>query len=204
MKVQSIDRSKLLFLLDPGHGIDTKGKRSPGKKSVNDGRPGIMEWEFNRDIVNRIIEQSEPMGIQCVDIVVQKESIPLKERVRRANELNETHRCIFISEHANAAGVIGWNKASGHKVFYPRRDSPESKFLAEQLSLRMDILPLKSRGIKQAGFTVLKKTNMPSVLTENGFMTNKKDCELLSSSTGRDEIARAHVLALMDYVEEMG
>ena len=202
--VQSIDRSKVLFLLDPGHGIDTPGKRSPGKKTVDDGRPGIMEWEFNRDIVKRIINIATLMGIQCVDLVVQKESIPLAERVRRANHINETHRCAFISVHSNAAGKGGWSEARGFRVFQPPNASLATRFLASAIrgAMQRNVDEWKTRqAIKEAGFYVIKKTTMPAVLTENGFMTNRDDCEILESDIGRNAIARAHVAAMQEYIE---
>jgi len=211
IEVQSIDRAKLLFLLDPGHGIDTRGKRSPGKKTPDDGKPGIVEYEFNRDIVNRIIRIASARGIQAVDLVVQQQAIPLKERVRRANEINETHRCAFISVHANAAGSGGWNdNVRGFRVFEPRkpRETPRetinlSMFIRNQIA---ESIPewKYHREIKVAGFYVIKHTSMPAVLTENGFMTNREDCKILASDEGRERIAAAHVAAMVDFVEWSG
>jgi N-acetylmuramoyl-L-alanine amidase len=193
IKITNIDPSKLLWLLDPGHGCDTPGKRSPEIP------PGIYEWEFNRDVVNRIISLGEAAGIQCVDIVVQKESIPLRERVRRANKLNETHRCAFISVHANASGKGGWSNAEGFAVFIKPGASIPEQNLALILSEELPQIVLRNRGIKVAGFYVLKRTKMPAVLTENGFMTSKSDCELLSRPAGRQAIAASHVAAMLRY-----
>jgi N-acetylmuramoyl-L-alanine amidase len=47
------------------------------------------------------------------------------------------------------------------------------------------------RGVKQAGFLVLWKTTMPSVLIETGFISNKKDEEFLNSENGKAEIAKS-------------
>jgi N-acetylmuramoyl-L-alanine amidase len=56
-----------------------------------------------------------------------------------------------------------------------------------------------SRGVKQAGFVVLWKTKMPSILIETGFISNKKDREYLSSQSGVDEMAGAIANAVFDY-----
>ena len=48
-----------------------------------------------------------------------------------------------------------------------------------------------SRGVKQAGFLVLWKTKMPSVLIETGFLSNKQDRILLTSKSGVDKIVNA-------------
>lgn len=60
-------------------------------------------------------------------------------------------------------------------------------------------LKRKSRGVKQAGFLVLRKTYMPSVLIETGFITNTKEGAFLNSTKGQKKIANAIVKAIQDY-----
>ncbi|OYU96936.1 MAG: N-acetylmuramoyl-L-alanine amidase [Bacteroidetes bacterium B1(2017)] len=56
-----------------------------------------------------------------------------------------------------------------------------------------------SRGVKQAGFVVLWKTKMPSILIETGFISNKKDREFLNSETGVENISSAMANAIGEY-----
>ncbi len=60
-----------------------------------------------------------------------------------------------------------------------------------------------NRGVKQAGFIVLYKTNMPAILIETGFLTNKEDEAYLSSDTGQDLVASAIYRAFREYKEEL-
>jgi N-acetylmuramoyl-L-alanine amidase len=57
----------------------------------------------------------------------------------------------------------------------------------------------KSRGVKQAGFVVLKETTMPSVLVETGFMSNTKEETYLLSGVGQQKLANSILKAFSSY-----
>ena len=60
-----------------------------------------------------------------------------------------------------------------------------------------------SRGVKQAGFLVLWKTTMPSVLVETGFITHEDDAYYLGTELGRLETAWGIFSAIEDYKNEI-
>lgn len=60
-----------------------------------------------------------------------------------------------------------------------------------------------SRGVKQAGFMVLWKTTMPSVLIETGFLSNANEEKYLGSENGQDMIASGIYRAFKEYKSEM-
>ncbi len=60
-----------------------------------------------------------------------------------------------------------------------------------------------SRGVKQAGFWVLWKTSMPSVLIETGFLSNNKEEGYLATDAGQDQIASGIYRAFKDYKTEI-
>ena len=60
-----------------------------------------------------------------------------------------------------------------------------------------------SRGVKQAGFLVLWRTVMPSVLIETGFLTNREEEKYLASEAGQNECARSVFDAVVAYKAKM-
>ena len=87
------------ILIDPGHGLDTPGKRSP------DGR--FLEAQFNREISRNIVYELKDRGYDAELLVNEATDISLKERVSRANS-HSSHlgkdQVIIVSIHANAFG----------------------------------------------------------------------------------------------------
>lgn len=61
----------------------------------------------------------------------------------------------------------------------------------------------RDRGVKQAGFWVLHRTSMPSVLIETGFITNDEEQKFLNSEIGRDYMASAIYRAFKEYKQEI-
>ena len=66
------------ILIDNGHGIDTKGKRSP------DGR--LLEYAQNRLLAGRIVTAFQARGLDASLLVPEETDISLPERYRRVNE----------------------------------------------------------------------------------------------------------------------
>jgi N-acetylmuramoyl-L-alanine amidase len=60
-------------------------------------------------------------------------------------------------------------------------------------------LQRKNRGVKQAGFAVLRLSYMPSVLIETGFLTNPEERTYLKSEQGQKKVANAIYKAIIKY-----
>ena len=60
-----------------------------------------------------------------------------------------------------------------------------------------------SRGVKQAGFLVLWRIAVPSVLVETGFLSNENDRKMLTSEHGQEVLAMSIFKAFKNYKEEV-
>ena len=61
----------------------------------------------------------------------------------------------------------------------------------------------KDRSVKQAGFMVLYKSYMPSVLVETGFLTNKNEGAYLNSKKGQNEMALEIAKGILSYKKSL-
>ena len=196
------------ILIDPGHGVDTQGKRSPK------GEFGVLrEYAFNRAIAKPLVERLKKLGYDAELVVSEDEDISLGERCRRTNRLCDklgTKNCIFISIHSNASSNCEtWQKPNGWCAFVYTKASNASKCLAQCLYDEAEKKGLKgNRAVPTerywtANFYVLKHTNCPAVLTENLFYDNHSDYLYLCSEKGREEIIDLHIKAIVRFIKEI-
>jgi N-acetylmuramoyl-L-alanine amidase len=85
-------------------------------------------------------------------------------------------------------------------------DLLQTEFLKESNDLALIVngnlassLKIANRGVDQAGFVVLNKAYMPTVLVETAFISNKQEEKLLSQSSFRDKIALALYQSILDF-----
>lgn len=110
----------------------------------------------------------------------------------------------YESDYKENARYGGFDPDSpeGHIIF----SLVQNAFMKQSLKLASGIeshtsklSPIKTRGVKQAGFLVLWQTSMPSVLVETGFLTNPTDRLSLKSNEGQQKIALGIFKAIRDY-----
>ena len=190
----------VLVLLDNGHGVDTGGKRSP----VWQNGTQLFEYEFNRDVVQRIAELLQKEGVRVRVLVPEIKDIKLPERCRRANAIyqQEGGKVIMLSIHANAGGGTGWE-------WYTSPGKTESDNIATVIcnQFEKDFPERKMRfdysdgdPDKEAKFYILMHFVGPVVLTESFFMDTPEDCELILSDKGRQRVAESHARAIVKYL----
>jgi N-acetylmuramoyl-L-alanine amidase len=122
-----------------------------------------------------------------------------------------------VAKRENSVILMDENYEERYEGFDPK--SPESYILFtlnqsayQESSLRFaakveeqfkNRVGRNSRGVKQAGFMVLWKTTMPSVLIETGFLSNANEEKYLGTENGQDMIASGIYRAFKEYKTEM-
>ena len=186
--------SRYTWILDPGHGENTPGKRSPEVP------PGVLEYEFNRAIANRVVAMCPDLEVLVTN--PGPADMGKRQRTDFANyKQEELGNVVFISIHGNASGKGGsWESAKGAVAFIHKKNK-RGKVLAGAIMEAFETTVLETkRGIKTSGFEVLKRTlGIPAALIECGFMTNLGDAVVMASPEGRDMIAEAFVKAIRHF-----
>ena len=204
------------ILIDNGHGIQTKGKRSPDGK--------LLEYAYTRELARQIVKILQYRGYDSELLVPEDDDISLEERVRRINKICLTYEpsspaptgdlmpnVILISIHVNAAGDgTKWMNATGWSC-YTCKGQTESDRLADCLYKAAEQI-LKNQVIRtdyardgdpdwEENFYILRHSLCPAVLTENFFMDSRTDFEYLQSEAGKESIINTHTEGVIAYIE---
>lgn len=158
-----------IIVVDAGHGGHDQGAQSTIYK--------YQEKHLTLATSLMLKDHLEKMGYRVLLTRKKDFYLSLQKRTQIANKKRNT---VFVSIHFNAASN---KKANGLEIFY--YDSPSqsekkrkllSKALAESvLTSSIHYTKSGSRGVKKGNFFVIRQTNIPAILVEGGFLTNKEE-----------------------------
>lgn len=194
------------ILIDPGHGIDTPGKRSP------DGL--FREYLWNRQVADLILEGLVSAGVDASLVVTETNDVSLRNRVNRVNTICNrlgASNVLLVSIHANAAGNgSAWMNAKGWSC-YTSKGKTKSDQVAECLydAFEEEFQDRKIRKDMSDGdrdweenFYVLQKSKCPAVLLENFFYDNREECAWILQEETKKRIASAAVKGIIKYIKK--
>lgn len=160
----------------------------PGLDSGALGRT-ITEAEYTMELMESVCYYLEIAG---TDVLRVQEN----ELSAVTDTANEWGAELFVSLHCNAA-----NKRARGTESYAYYGSVEGARLAEAIQRQLtDTIDTVDRGVKEAGFYVLKYTDCPAALIEVAFIDNEEDEQMLLAK--KDEIARAIARGITDYLTD--
>lgn len=205
-----MNNNKYHWILDAGHSglnpetgeYQTRGKRSPTfPPNSKYGGEVLYEGVRNRKVLEYLTKLLDKSKITYSIVSEKWKESSLSDRVAKANKIAEDkNNCIYVSIHHNAYGK-GWNNAHGISTYHFPKSEKGFRLATVFQSNTVEEMKWRNRGVKSANFYVLKYTKMPAVLTENGFMTNLSEAEVLMSDKGSKRIANSHLKSIKEINE---
>lgn len=130
--------------------------------------------------------------------------------------MHKTAQNLEVAKAENAAILLEEDYSQSYEGFDPNSDEDyillsmfQSNNIEQSLGMSSYMqqhltgdAKREDRGVKQAGFLVLYKVAMPSILVEAGFISNAEEEKFLASDEGQEKIARAICDALKKYKSE--
>lgn len=182
-------RGGIVVVIDPGHG---------GRDSGAIGIGGLQEKQVILSIGLQVASLLEKRGINAVLTRSDDRFVDLAPRTALANRIGAK---AFVSIHANSIG-LGRPGVNGLETYRARNGSASGQRLARLIhNSILRSINVRDRGVRSAGFYVLRNTSMPSVLVEVGFVTGREDAARLSSSAGRRLMAQAIAQGILQYFQ---
>lgn len=170
--------------LDPGHGGTDPGAQGNG----------LNEKDVTLDIALKLrdILLNE---YQNVDVRMSRTGDTTKSLGQRTSDANAWGADYFLAIHINSAD----SAAHGYEDFIYNGLSDSSSSARYRDIIHAEVIKvneLSDRGKKKANFHVIRESNMPAMLSENGFISNPHDAALMKQDAWRQKVARGHANGL--------
>jgi N-acetylmuramoyl-L-alanine amidase len=188
--------------LDPGHGgrdTGAVGHLPPGTPTGlparfdRDGQTVIYEKDVNLDVAFRLDAWLRARGFRTLMTRTRDlaggdapSTTTLSDLRARTDRANQAGAQLFVSIHQNALSASARGTET-YRFYYAGAPS-----LALAVAVHQEVvlrLGLPDRGVKSAGFYVLRHTLMPAVLVEGAFLSNPSEALLLARPEARQGLA---------------
>lgn len=173
------------IIIDPGHG---------GKDIGSTGQNGTLEKDITlvtaKEIEKELLEKT---GATVFLTREMDQTVSLQKRV----EMGEKAKAdFFLSVHYDAFFT---HDVKGITCYYYKwKDKWAAKRMNEYLF--NSGIKTRDRGVEKGDYYVLRENKKPSVLLELGYISNEEDEELMNSQFFQQQVAKAAVEAIIDYL----
>lgn len=185
-------------VIDAGH-----GGKDPGKIGIN----GAKEKEINLLIAEKLKKYLEANDVKVVMTRESDEGLydagasnkKVQDMKRRIEIIDETAPQITVSIHQNSYPE---EYVHGAQVFF-YTGSKEGRDLAESVQKQL-VEKVDSENTRQIkandSYYLLKKTEVPIIIVECGFLSNSKEAEKLCTDEYQEELAWAIHMGILQYL----
>ena len=206
---KEIVQTQKTIVIDPGH-----GGNDPGKVGINQ----ALEKDVNLEIALKLKKYLEQQDIHVVMTRQEDKGLyeetdkegrvkmgkldtnkKVKDMKQRLSIMEQSKPALVVSVHQNSYPE---ESISGVQVFY-YRDSLEGKKAAQLMQEQMieTLQPVKKREAKEnSTYYILKKTTVPTIIVECGFLSNSTEAGLLVTPEYQEKVAWAIHMGIMRYL----
>ncbi|WP_238456961.1 N-acetylmuramoyl-L-alanine amidase family protein [Desulforamulus putei] len=184
-------------VIDPGH-----GGYDPGAI-----RKGVMEKHINLAIAQEIGKILKENHVQVRLTRDGDYNLAVPGLHGRDAKRYDIERRIELAQKFGADAVVsihvnvGRRKCSGAETFY-HRQSLRGKLLAESIQRELSGIPyINKRVVKTGSYYILRRTEMPCVIVETGFLNNPQEREKLLDKKYQQMLARAIAKGVINYLQ---
>ena len=179
-----VPAGRVSVIIDPGH-----GGKDPGAIGIG----GLREKDVILPISIRVGQILQQNGVQAVLSRNSDYFVSLQGRVDMAERGNAD---LFVSIHANSVG-LSRPDVSGLEVYYYSSGYNLARSVRSGI---LNSVSVKDRGVRKARFYVLRKTSMPAILVETGYVTGREDAAKLASPQYREQMAQGIANGILSYI----
>ncbi|MEA5617922.1 N-acetylmuramoyl-L-alanine amidase [Cronbergia sp. UHCC 0137] len=181
-----LPKGKLVVVIDPGH-----GGKDPGAIGIDK----INEKDIILPISLRVAEVLQRNGIQVVMTRDSDYFVTLPGRVAIAERANAD---AFVSIHANSVG-LNRPEVSGLETYYYESGLGLARAVHNKILQNVNV---RDRKVRRARFFVLRKSSMPSILVETGYLTGREDIAKLRTVSYQNQMAEAIAQGIIQYLKQ--
>lgn len=180
------------IFIDAGHG-------GPDPGAIGN---GVTEQFVNLSVANELAQLLRNAGYSVMEYrntptenVLSNKNQDLRNRADMANQWGADY---FISIHTNSSLNPA---ANGFEAYVYRLNSPAFNLAESIVEEVVSQLGSKDNGVRQANFAVLRRSNMPAVLLELGYLSNPTEALNLNSPAWQRAVAKAIFDGIYQFVK---
>lgn len=196
-----------LVMLDAGH-----GGKDPG--AMPKGEDGAYLYDANGNVVQEkditlsiALKVRDKLQANGVNVQMTRDTDEYLELAHIAEIANQANASLFVSIHCNSYEASSPNGVEILTYSTEGKDAygiTSDQIANNILEAYIPATGFYNRGIKDGSWlAVLKRTNMPGVLVETGFLTNPNDRAALIDAGMQDKIAEALAQGIMKTLSQM-
>ena len=181
-----------LVVIDSGH-----GGKDPGKVGVN----GVNEADVNLKIAQKLKKILEAQGVTVIMTREDEGSLAgskSEDMQKRVSIINEKKPALAVSVHQNSYSS---EEVHGAQVFYYTNSAEGGKAARIMQEALLDVDGDNKRKEKANDtYYMLKRTDVPVIIVECGFLSNRAEADLLVTEEYQDRLAEAIAKGILEYM----